>query len=42
MFLEVVVPYTMVKDLRSNFETSDVLGVLDGDLDEIISSYLKC
>ena len=38
----VMQPYTMVKDLRSNFETSDVLGVLDGDLDEIISSYLKC
>lgn len=38
----VMQPYTMVKDLRSNFETSDVLGVLDGNLDEIISSYLKC
>lgn len=34
-------PYTMVKDLRSGYETSDVNGVLDGNLDEIIESYLK-
>ena len=37
----VMCPYTMVKDLRSGYETSDVNGVLDGNLDEIIESYLK-
>jgi peptide chain release factor 2 len=34
-------PYKMVKDLRTRFETVDTDGVLDGDLDEIIESYLK-
>jgi peptide chain release factor 2 len=29
-------PYKMVKDLRTNYETSDAQGVLDGDLDEFI------
>ena len=33
-------PYSSVKDLRTNYETSDVYGVLDGKLDEIIESYL--
>jgi peptide chain release factor 2 len=33
-------PYTMVKDLRTNHETSDVYGVLDGDLDPFIEAYL--
>lgn len=37
----VMYPYTMVKDLRSGYETSDVNGVLDGNLDEIIESYLR-
>lgn len=34
-------PYTMVKDLRTNYETNDVDGVMDGDLDDFIFSYLK-
>ncbi|NND42566.1 MAG: peptide chain release factor 2, partial [Silicimonas sp.] len=29
----VLQPYQMVKDLRTNYETSDTSGVLDGDLD---------
>jgi peptide chain release factor 2 len=29
----VLQPYQMVKDLRTNYETSDTRGVLDGDLD---------
>jgi peptide chain release factor 2 len=33
-------PYTMVKDLRTEHETSDVSGVLDGDLDPFIEAYL--
>jgi peptide chain release factor 2 len=33
-------PYTMVKDLRTEHETSDVSGVLDGDLDSFIEAYL--
>jgi peptide chain release factor 2 len=33
-------PYTMVKDLRSEYETSDVSGVLDGDLDAFVEAYL--
>jgi peptide chain release factor 2 len=34
-------PYSMVKDHRTNYETSDVNGVLDGDLNEFLESYLK-
>jgi peptide chain release factor 2 len=33
-------PYQMVKDLRTNFETSDTKGVLDGDLDDLMTSTL--
>lgn len=34
-------PYTMVKDHRTNYETADIKGVMDGDLKEFINSYLK-
>ena len=34
-------PYTMVKDHRTNYETSNGKAVMDGDLDEFISAYLK-
>ena len=34
-------PYTMVKDHRTSYETSDVHGVLEGNLDEAIKKYLK-
>ena len=33
-------PYKMVKDHRTGHETSDAEGVLDGDLDPFIRSYL--
>jgi peptide chain release factor 2 len=33
-------PYKMVKDLRTNFETSDVQGVLDGDLNAFMKEFL--
>ena len=33
-------PYKLVKDLRSELETSDVNGVLDGDLDQFIKAFL--
>ncbi len=34
-------PYQMVKDLRTNYETSDTQGVLDGDLDLLVEAELK-
>ena len=36
----VLQPYQMVKDLRTNFETSDTKGVLDGDLDGFMAATL--
>jgi len=33
-------PYKIVKDLRTNYETSNPQAVLDGDLDGFIKSYL--
>ena len=38
----VFMPYQLVKDNRSGFETSNVNGVMDGDLDGFINAYLKC
>ena len=34
-------PYRMVKDLRTGHQTSDVPGVMDGDLDAFIGAWLK-
>ena len=36
----VLQPYQMVKDLRTNVQTSDTQGVLDGDLDQFMSASL--
>jgi peptide chain release factor 2 len=34
-------PYQMVKDLRTGCQTSNIQGVMDGDLDPFISAWLK-
>lgn len=34
-------PYKQVKDLRTRYETSDIDGVLDGNLDPLINAYLE-
>jgi len=38
----VFMPYTLVKDTRTGYETSNVNGVMDGDLDPFINAYLTC
>lgn len=37
----VLQPYQMVKDLRTNYETSDTKNVLDGDLEKFVSASLS-
>jgi peptide chain release factor 2 len=37
----VLQPYTLVKDTRTEEETSDAQGVLNGDIDRFINAYLK-
>lgn len=37
----VLQPYQLVKDLRTNLEVGNVQGVLDGDLDQFLDSYLQ-
>ena len=34
-------PYKMVKDHRTEFETSNTTAVLDGDLDDLMEAYLR-
>ncbi len=34
-------PYSLVKDVRTNHETSQIQNVMDGDLDDFIFAYLK-
>jgi peptide chain release factor 2 len=34
-------PYRLVKDVRTNFETSNTDRVLDGDIEDFILAYLK-
>ena len=36
----VFMPYQLVKDNRTAYETSNVNGVMDGDLDGFINAYL--
>ena len=37
----VFMPYTLVKDHRTNFEMGNVASVMDGDIDDFINAYLK-
>jgi peptide chain release factor 2 len=37
----VMQPYQMVKDHRTNFQTSNVTAILNGELDAFIESYLR-
>ena len=34
-------PYTLVKDHRTNYEIGNVQAVMDGEIDDFITSYLK-
>jgi len=34
-------PYSMVKDHRTDYETGDPAGVLDGKIDDLIEAYLR-
>lgn len=36
----VLQPYTMVKDHRTNYETSDINAVMNGDIQQFINTYL--
>ena len=37
----VFMPYTMVKDHRTSYETGNINAVMDGDIDGFINAYLK-
>jgi peptide chain release factor 2 len=34
-------PYTLVKDLRTQHETGDIIRVMDGEIDDFIDAYLR-
>ena len=34
-------PYTLVKDNRTGYETSDVEGVMNGDIEGFLYAYLQ-
>ena len=34
-------PYTLVKDNRTSYETSDVMGVMNGDIEDFLYAYLQ-
>ena len=34
-------PYTLVKDNRTDYEVSDVQGVMDGNIDGFLYAYLR-
>ena len=38
----VFMPYTLVKDTRTGYETSNINAVIDGALDPFIEAYLNC
>ncbi|HWA82468.1 MAG TPA: peptide chain release factor 2 [Fimbriimonadaceae bacterium] len=37
----VMQPYTMVKDHRTGYDTGNIVGVMDGDIDGFIEAYLR-
>ncbi|HPP85476.1 MAG TPA: peptide chain release factor-like protein, partial [Bacillota bacterium] len=37
----VFMPYTLVKDNRTNYETGNIQAVMDGEIDEFINAYLR-
>ena len=37
----VFMPYTLVKDLRTGYETGNITAVMDGEIDGFINAYLK-
>ncbi len=37
----VFMPYTLVKDARTGFESGNIVSVMDGDIDGFINAYLK-
>lgn len=34
-------PYTLVKDTRTKWESGNIQGVMDGDIDDFVNAYLK-
>ena len=38
----VFMPYTLAKDTRTGFESTNIGAVMDGDIDGFINAYLNC